>query len=1314
MNELEHIHRDWLGMAQPEGLVVTASSLAQAGANLTWPVSELQEQIKALCGDPKKPLDLRVFLRDVLGWSDDSILEGEQLPDNLRFKIEGGEVLSPRLAVKSSEGDSIVLLVGQTEAHGESLDRSSHLNDRIGSASQRFERLVRETGVSVGLLTNGRVFRLIYWPKGESPGSITFELDNLLKADGRPLLGAFHMLLCETRLLVGEPEHRLTGLLKASREYQNTVSEKLRLQVLNALRELLTGFQDADRIAATPLLAEYLGEDARRKDLYAGLVTVLMRMVFVLYAEEKKLLPIDSELYADGYSLTQLYSQLVQDRDRHGEDALDGRFGAWARVITLFRALHNGVLAFHDQVDSGKVVTKKCEIPARRGSFFNPDRFPFIEGRSRAGGRQVGESLDLPRVSDGVVFRILEDLLILGGERLQYKGLDVEQIGSVYEGLMGFDVEFAEGDSICLGKDQVVVDLDVLLEKHGKDRVPFLKETTGLDLKGKAAEAIKAAATSQKIHEALAKRTSQSQEGIIPKGRLFLQPGEERRRTGSHYTPRKLTAPIVETTLRPILASLGPDVKPEQILALKICDPAMGSGAFLVEACRQIADHLVAAWGRSDTTPAIPPDEDVTLHARRLVAQRCLYGVDRNPLAVDLARLSMWLVTFAKLHPFTFVDHSLRHGDSLVGLTREQIASFSIDTSSSSQVTLVRPFAEKSVREVEGLRRRIHAIGDPPDTAELTELWRDAQEKLHDVRLIGDLIVTSFFSETTAKARRRKLDDLGQQVSTWLQVGDHDAALRGLVEDLREGERGVPPFHWEIEFPEVFTRENPGFDAFVGNPPFLGGKRVSALLGSTNNDWLVSDDEESSKNADLCAHFLRNCFRRLRVNGTLGFITTNTIAQGDSRASGLGWVRKNGGSIFAVHRRLVWPGKAAVVVSLIHVRRGPSSSVVLDGREVAQITSYLFDRGPDARPALLAANMNLAFQGVVPLSLGFIFDDEKEAANPLSELERIRIEAPECMERIFPYIGGEEVNDSPTQAPRRWIIDFEEMHEAEASKWGPLFALIKAKVKPERDKKDARKYPRMVNEWWKFWNSRPELRQAIAPLKRVLVIARLSKSGAFVFLPRGMIFSDQLVVFAVEDYETFGVLQSQVHDVWARFFSSSFKDDLRYTPTECFETFPFPVWRDETRERVRSAGCELHSLRARILILRNIGITELCNLVHDEDEDSADIAHLRSLHRQLDAAVFSAYDWGEPPVYGFHAAFGDADEFSEPGADESNVSRRYRWTEEVRLDVLVRLLEVNVERSSLPELRPIATTNRPVTQQTSNETLPLFAARRTI
>ena len=162
-----------------------------------------------------------------------------------------------------------------------------------------------------------------------------------------------------------------------------------------------------------------------------------------------------------------------------------------------------------------------------------------------------------------------------------------------------------------------------------------------------------------------------------------------------------LTAPIVKYALEPAFERLGQDATPDQVLDLKVCDPAMGSGAFLVEACRAIGERLVAAWARwPETRPTIPADEDEELHARRLVAQRCLYGVDKNPRAVDLARLSLWLATLARDHEFTFLDHALKCGDSLVGLTTAQIAAANWDEFKAW------PAAVPAAGEGHGLRKR--------------------------------------------------------------------------------------------------------------------------------------------------------------------------------------------------------------------------------------------------------------------------------------------------------------------------------------------------------------------------------------------------------------------------------------------------------------------------------------------------------------------------------------------------------------------------------------------------------------------------------
>jgi hypothetical protein len=225
----------------------------------------------------------------------------------------------------------------------------------------------------------------------------------------------------------------------------------------------------------------------------------------------------------------------------------------------------------------------------------------------------------------------------------------------------------------------------------------------------------------------------------VPAGGLYLQPTDERRRSGSHYTPRALTEPLVRTTLRPILEDLGPRPKPEQVLALKVCDPAMGSGAFLVETCRQLAEQLVKAYDVHGRPSDIPPDEDVLLYAQRQVAQHCVYGVDKNRFAVDLGKLSLWLATLARDHAFTFLDHSIRHGDSLVGLSREQIASF--HWAPEKQIPVIRTSVDKAIAEALARRAKIPELANSDDIREKQQLLRDADAALAKVRMVGDAVV---------------------------------------------------------------------------------------------------------------------------------------------------------------------------------------------------------------------------------------------------------------------------------------------------------------------------------------------------------------------------------------------------------------------------------------------------------------------------------------------------------------------------------------------------------------------------------------------
>ena len=858
-------HQEWMGFVQPVGLVVapTVMASAQVVPNRNFTARQ-HEYIDLLDIDRSgstvryRAPDVERILLDWLGWDPGDLADATKHSDLERAIPEIGVVLSATWAVPmgaSSESEWILLI--RREDVGDDLDKPP--NDEDGwSASRhsRFERLLRETGIPIGLLCNDRCLRLIYAPSGESSGHITFDFSDMASPAGRPILSAFHMLLSEQSLFSGIEGQGLPDLLRKSREAQAEVSTRLSQQVLAALYQLMQGFVAADARKGDGELAELAREEPQ--ELYSGLITALMRLVFILYAEDRGLMS-DHPVYQQNYSLGGLYARLRDDAAAW-PDTMDQRFGAWAQLLSLFRLIYGG--GGHNELT----------FVARKGRLFDPDRFPFLEGRTEDG------EVDIPLIPDSTVWNVLNNLMMLDGERLSYRTLDVEQIGSVYESIMGFRVELTTGRSIAVRSQKrtgasVVVDLDALSGSNGDQRVKDLQTATDRKFTGNVKVLLQQASMPEEIVQALDRLVDRdATPNILLPQTPVLQPTDERRRTGSHYTPRSLTEPIVTEALRPVFDRLGSSPTPEAILELKILDPATGSGAFLVEACRQLAEKLVEAWNVHGGPTDIPPDEDQLLCAKRLVAQCCLYGVDKNPMAIDLARLSLWLATLARDHEFTFVDHSLRHGDSLVGLTRQQIEGFHWKANAPAFQPGVEAIKmSERLAEVNRLRQKIREVGDQAAEQELLELLDGVQRELHDVRAMGDIILTAFFSESKDRARERVRQGYAQMV-----IGADEGAGVRLREEVH---LGLEPFHWGIEFPEVFERINPGFDAIVGNPPFAGKNSIAAANVAGYPNWLQEVHPESHGNSDLVAHFFRRAFNLVRVGGTVGLIATNTIGR---------------------------------------------------------------------------------------------------------------------------------------------------------------------------------------------------------------------------------------------------------------------------------------------------------------------------------------------------------------------------------------------------------------------------------------------------
>lgn len=1312
-------HQEWLGYVQPVGLVVSIPAMLDANLRVNQNFAPDHRRFLDVLpstaeGDPIPEItDFPRFTQEVLGWAPSDLCGASGSdPVPVSFEIarpEYNETLQPTYALRDFDPDNNnpgwILLV-KVLPNGTRFDDPEDVDVRHWQASPqaKFERLLRQTRVSIGLLVNEQEIRLVYAPEKELSGYATFKLSEMLTVAGRPIFAAFHMLLNSERLYSVAKKDRLPAILENSRKYQNVVSTQLANQVLEALYELLRGFQAADDQAQGLLLRDVLAADPDR--VYRGLLTTLLRMVFILYAEDRGLLSTD-EVFTKYYSITGLYERLKIDDGRY-PDTMDQRFGAWAQLLTLFRLIYRG--GSHGGL----------RIPAREGYLFDPDRYLFLEGRSTP-----RDPVSIPRVPDGVLFRVLSKLMLLDGERISYRTLAVEQIGSVYEAIMGFELHVASGPSIAIKPVKrhgapTTINLEELLHSAPDKRSKWFTDQTDQKIAGQAADALKTATDINGLLTALDRKIASAvTPGIVAKGAMIFQPSDERRRSGSHYTPSSLTGPIVQAALEPVLKQLGDNPTPEQILALKVCDPAMGSGAFLVEACRQLGDALVRAWHAHNQAPTVPPDEDESLLAQRQVAQRCLYGVDKNPMAADLAKLSLWLATLAKDHPFTFLDHALRSGDSLVGLSRKQITAFHWDKTDAQQ-SFLEDTVRTRLRRIGQYRQRILDARDLIPYAQLEQHLEAVDEDLGWLRRIGDTVIAAFFSAEKPKAReaaRKGLRELTEKSVRSVVDLESNAKIEEAVRTLYAGPRGIRPFHWELEFPEVFRLNESGdpqggFDAIVGNPPFLGGKRISTSFGDCYRDWLAVVHAQSNSSADLAAHFFRRSFTLISLKGTFGLIATNTIAQGDTRSSGLRWICENGGTIYRAIKRLKWPGEAAVVVSVVHVSRAALSRPYrLNQRLVEQITAYLFHAGGNGDPAVLLENADKSFIGSYILGMGFTFDDSdpKSSATSLEEMNALVAKSSKNADRIFPFLGGEEVNSSPTQSHHRYAIDFEDFpleRKAHGSSWNrltdetqrqqlregivapdyprpvaadwpDLLSIVREKVKPERDsqKRDA-----LRERWWQYADKRPGLTKIKRRMKRVLVTCQTSTYRAFTFAPAELIFGHKLVVFTDESWNIFTILSSRPHEVWARFFGSTLEDRLVYAPSDCFETFPLPRGYDSYASLFQ-VGETYSRFRAELMIQKSEGLTDTYNRFHDPNEDSPDIVRLRELHAAMDRAVLDAYGWQDiQPACEFIPEFDDEEDEDDNGRPKKK-KYRYKWPEAIHDEVLARLLELNRQRA---------------------------------
>ena len=760
-----------------------------------------------------------------------------------------------------------------------SLDLPPEGLHRHFAPSHSLVRVLERENLSWGILLNAFELRLIRRSEGFLSSHLAFSLLDLAAGtdDAR---AAWNLLWGMLRGAAWYPAPAVVDeVVRLGREHQQDVGARLGSQAPLAVERLLQGA--IDHPANREIIAQFSDRRELLDHLYPGALRFLYRILFVLYAESRGLLPLDLPTYRDGYALTGTHGLVHRALEpttdpRRNREADTGFYEGSLRA--LFALLRQGVN-----------LGPEGRIPAYGGGLFHN---PAPKG--------AFPDFDSLRVGDTSIAAVLQLLTRVesrsGLVSLSYRELDVEQLGSLYEGLLERKVDYVDEQTgplwrIRLDGDVVIVtgaQREDLRARRGETgySAPELEDDDSADDEGEPDEPDDEGETGEpdendepvptgkkKPIRILASEDNAS--NPIPVGSVVLRAGAGRKQTGSYYTNRV----FVEYLVRRAIDPLAQGKRPEEILRLKVCDPAMGSGHFLVGACRRLAEHLLAAWrtrveeernravaaGREPLTHELlldagvhpevarvwqtkaPTGEEADLVAcRLLIAGYCIYGVDKNLLAVELARVSIWLATAAADHPLTFLNHRLVCGDSLLGITTDE---------------LLRPLTDKLGR----LRKAPALTGSNDDgdlpffftKTDLEQHMRRAFQWLHQIERIEAERPGDFQDQQTAfLTMQQELEDfvdahrlrIGRAFfdegdPAWApelfnhrlqQIHEPGNPCETLSDDaaraIAKG-KSAGAFCWELAFPELYfepdpdrdgvrRREQSGFDAVLGNPPW--------------------------------------------------------------------------------------------------------------------------------------------------------------------------------------------------------------------------------------------------------------------------------------------------------------------------------------------------------------------------------------------------------------------------------------------------------------------------------------------------------------
>jgi hypothetical protein len=807
-------------------------------------------------------------------------------PDYALFLDDAARMQSLSAGRTSPDFWKYPVALADAKSWGHNLDRRESVQRRRKVhreyPPQQIERYLEWSHLGYAILTNGRHWRLI--PRVLSPDQARFE--TYLECDLPRILDSwagigrtatdgdllnhrltvvedflrFYLFFSPAGLRRAEPRKSLIErAIHGSSEYRIGIGDNLKKQVFEALRITIEGFLKFGPNALDP-----------QRDLalcHQQSFVLLYRLLFIMFAEDRGLLPYGrNHLYTENRSLRRHRDDIADRLDRIGDqrepDYSCDSTAIWQDLLSLF-----------DIIDRGR---PSYDVPAYNGGLFEPDEHPFLLNKRLPDCHlarvidQLGRAPDPGRPGAGLC-------------RVDYRDLAIQHLGSIYEGLLELQSHYATEPMVVIRK-----------KNNGEERVVARSgpAVAGFEDTG----------------------------GRYDAGEVYMVTEKgERRATGSYYTPNHIVEYIVQKTLGPVCAAIDEKLQAEidkateaharargvnrneygrqlaklqadfndRILNLRVLDPAMGSGHFLLNACQFLAEEIATNPNTSDAeADQLKGDETTLTFWKRRVAEQCLYGVDMNPLAVELAKLALWLETVSVNQPLTYLDHHLRCGNSLVGGSID-----SLHVLPGAPPLFENTYAQQVLQRLPvilGVLKMIRRI--PSESVEQVKKKNNLYHKDLDLSrrpflTVADLWCSTFFtgqeSTITPDQYREAVQAIGKPA--FLQLEKQPWAARALAHVRRPD---VAPFHWELEFPEVFfdetqRREEGGFDAVIGNPPYevLSEKesgRDLAALKAFLKSLPVYAPSFHRKN-DLYKLFICRAMELLAEGGRLGFITPMAI-----------------------------------------------------------------------------------------------------------------------------------------------------------------------------------------------------------------------------------------------------------------------------------------------------------------------------------------------------------------------------------------------------------------------------------------------------